>query len=58
VGKAEVSRVLQRPRPRWEDNIRMELMETRWGDADWIQLAEDRNWWRADVDTVMNFRVP
>jgi hypothetical protein len=46
-----------RPRRRWEDGIRMDLRKIYWGSVDWIQLAQDRDWWRALVNTVMNLRV-
>jgi hypothetical protein len=49
--------LLQRPRRRWEDNIRMDLMEMGWDDADCIQLAQDRDRWRSVVDMVMSFSV-
>jgi hypothetical protein len=42
----------------WEDNIRMDLREIGWGGMDWILLAQDRDQWRALVNTVMNLRVP
>jgi hypothetical protein len=58
VGKPEGKRPLGRPRRRWEDNIRMDLREIRWGGMDWIDLAQDRDQWRAVVNTVMNLRVP
>jgi hypothetical protein len=58
VGKPEGKRPLGRPRHRWEDNIRMDLRDTGWGDMDWINLAQDNDHWRALVDTVMNLRVP
>jgi hypothetical protein len=45
-------------RRRWVDNIRMDLGEVGWGDVDWIVLAQDRNRWRALVNSVLNFRVP
>jgi hypothetical protein len=57
MGKPEVKRPLGRPRRRWEDGIRMDLREIGWGSVDWIQLAQDRDRWRAFVDTVMNLRV-
>jgi hypothetical protein len=47
-----------RPRRRWLDNIRMDLVEVRWGDVDWISLAQDRDRWRAPVNSVLNLRVP
>jgi hypothetical protein len=43
---------------RWLDNIRMNLVEVGWGDVDWIGLAQDRDRWRAFVNSVLNFRVP
>jgi hypothetical protein len=47
-----------RPRRRWEDNIRKDLRDIIWEGVDWMHLAQDRNQWRAVVDTVINFRVP
>jgi hypothetical protein len=58
VGKPEGKRPLGRPRRRWVDNIRMDLGEVGWGDLDWIGLAQDRNRWRALVNSVLNLRVP
>jgi hypothetical protein len=58
VGKPEGKRPLGRPRCRWEDNIRMDLGEVGWGDVDWTGLAQDRNRWRALVNSVLNLRVP
>jgi hypothetical protein len=58
VGKPEGRRALERPRRRWEDNIKMDLREVGWGGADWIGLAQDRDRWRALVNTMMNLRVP
>jgi hypothetical protein len=58
VGKPEGKRPLGRPRPRWVDNIRMDLREIGWDDVDWIDLAQDRDQCRALVSTVMNLRVP
>jgi hypothetical protein len=58
VGKSEGKRPLGRPRRRWVDNIRMDLEEVGWGDADWIGLAKDRNRWRALVNSVLNLQVP
>jgi hypothetical protein len=49
---------LGRPRRRWVDNIKMDLREIGFGDVDWINLAQDRDRWRALVNTVMNLRVP
>jgi hypothetical protein len=58
IGKSEGKRSLGRPRCRWVDNIRMDLGKVRWGDEDWIGLAQDRNRWRAHVNSVLNLRVP
>jgi hypothetical protein len=58
VGKPEGKRPLGRPRRRWVDNIKMDLREIGWDGMDWIDLAQDRDQWRALVNTVMNFRVP
>jgi hypothetical protein len=58
VGKPEGKRPLRRPRCRWEDNTRMGLREIGWGGMDWIGMAEDRDQWRAFVNTVMNLQVP
>jgi hypothetical protein len=58
VGKPEGRRPLGRPRPKWVDNIRMDIVEIGWGDVDWIGLAQDRDGWRALVNAVMNLRVP
>jgi hypothetical protein len=57
VGKPEGKRPLGRPRRRWEDNIKMDLQEVGWGRGDWLELAQDREGWRALVGTVRNFRV-
>jgi hypothetical protein len=58
VVKPEGKRPLGRPRRRWVANIRMDLGEVGWGDVDWISLAQDRNRWRAVVNSVLNLRVP
>jgi hypothetical protein len=58
VGKPEGRRPLGRPRRRWKDNIKMYLREIGFGVVDWIDLARDRDRWRALVNTVMNLRVP
>ena len=58
VGKPEGRRPLGRPRPRWVDNIRMDLQEMGCGYMDWIGLAQDRDRWRTLVSAVMNLRVP
>jgi hypothetical protein len=57
MGKPEGKRPLETPRHRWENGIRMDLREIGWGSIDWIQLAHDRDRWRALVNTVMNLRV-
>ena len=53
-----VHRPLGRPRRRWEDNIKMDLQEVGGGCGDRMELAQDRDSWRALVSTVMNLRVP
>ena len=58
VGKPEVKRPLGRPRSRWEDNIKMDLQEVGGGRGDWMELAQDRDGWRALVGKVRKFRVP
>jgi hypothetical protein len=60
VGKPDGKRPLgrSRRRRRWVDNIRMDLGEVGWDDVDWIGLAQDRNRWRALVNSILNFRVP
>jgi hypothetical protein len=58
VGKPEGMRLPGRPRSRWEDNIKMDHIEIGRGRVDWIHLAEDRDQWRALVNTVMNLQVP
>ena len=55
--KPKGKRTLGRPRRRWEDNIKMNLQEARWG-MDTIDLAQDRDRWRAVLTAVMNLRVP
>jgi len=57
VGKPEGKRPLGRPRRRWEDNIKTDLREVR-GVGDWMELAQDRNRWRALLNKVMNLWVP
>jgi hypothetical protein len=57
-GKPEGKRPLGRPRRRWMDNIKTELREVGWNGMDWIDLAQDRDQWRAYVNAVMNLRVP
>jgi hypothetical protein len=58
VGKPEGTRPLGRPRHRWEDNINMDLQEVACGGVDWIELAQNRDRWRALVNAIMNLRVP
>jgi hypothetical protein len=58
LGKLEGKRPLGRPRRRWVDNIKIDLRETEWDGINWIDLAQDRDQWRALVNTLMNFRVP
>ena len=57
VGKPKGKRPLGRPRRRWEDNIKLDLQEVGCGCMDWIEVAQNRDSWRALVSTVMNFRV-
>jgi hypothetical protein len=57
VGKPEGKRPLARSRPRWVDNIEMDLGEIGWCGVDWIRLLQDRNQWRALMNTVMKLRV-
>ena len=58
VGKSEVKRPLGRPRRRWEDNIKRDLQEMGGVCGDWMELAQDRDRWRALVSTVSNLLVP
>ena len=58
VGKLERKKPLGRPRHRWEDNIKMDPQEVGCGVVDWIELAQNRDRWRALVTAVMNLRVP
>jgi hypothetical protein len=58
VGKPEGKRPLGRPRRRWVDNIKMDLLEIGWGGVNCVGLVQDRDKWRALVNAVMNLRVP
>jgi hypothetical protein len=58
VGKPEGKTTLGRPRRRWVDNIKMDLRKIGWDGTDCIELSQDRNHWRALVNTVTNLRVP
>jgi hypothetical protein len=58
VGRPEGKRPLERPRRRWEDNIKLDLREIGIDGANWIRLAQDRVQWRTFVKTVMNFLIP
>jgi len=53
-----LAKPLGRPRCRWVDNIKMGIQELGWGDTDWIELAQDRDRWRALANVVMNLQVP
>jgi hypothetical protein len=57
-GKPEGWKPLGRPRRRWVDNIKMDLTEIGWAGTDWIDLTQDKDQWRAHVNTVMNIRGP
>ena len=57
-GKPEGRRPLGRPRPRWKDNIKIDIQEMGCGGIVWIDLAQDRDRWRALMTAVMNLRVP
>jgi hypothetical protein len=58
VGKPEGKRPLGRPKRRWLYNVKMDFREIDWSGVDWIYLGEDRDQWRALVNTIMNLRVP
>jgi hypothetical protein len=58
VGKPEGKRLLGRPRRRWEYNVKIDLQDVGCGNMDWIELAQDRDTWRALVNAEMNLRVP
>jgi len=58
VGELEGKKPLERPRRRWEDNIKMDLQEVGCEGMDWIELAQNRDRWRALVNAVMNLWVP
>jgi hypothetical protein len=58
VGKPEGKGQLGRPRRRWMDNIKIDLLEIGWGGVDWIGPSQDRDKWRALVNSVLNLRVP
>jgi hypothetical protein len=58
MGKSKGRRLLGRPGRMWEDNIKIDFREIGWGDVGWIDLLQDRENWRALVNTVMNLQVP
>ena len=58
VWKSEGKRPLGRSRRRWEDNIKLDFQEVGFGSMNWIDVAQDREWWGALVNTIMNLRVP
>jgi hypothetical protein len=58
IGGETQKRALQRPRRRWVDNIKIDLREIGCGRMEWIHLAQDRDLWRASVNTETKFRVP
>jgi hypothetical protein len=57
VGNPDGRSSLGRTRCRWKDNVKIDLKEMGWEGVDWMDLAQDRDWWRAHVNTVMNLRV-
>jgi hypothetical protein len=57
MGKSEGKRPIRRPRHRWEDGIKMDLREIGWGSVEWIQLAQNRDQWRAVVNKLINLWV-
>jgi hypothetical protein len=57
VKRPEGKSALGRPRRRWEDNIKIDLQEVGWG-MDWIDLVQDKDRWRALLNTIMNLRIP
>jgi len=58
MGRPEGKRSLGRPRRRWEDTMKMDLSELGCGGVEWIDLGQDKDWWRAFLNAVMNPRVP
>jgi hypothetical protein len=58
VGKPEGNTLLERPKRRWEDNIKIDLQKVERGVMNWIALAQDRDRWRVLVNAVINLRVP
>jgi hypothetical protein len=58
MGNPEKKRILRRPKCRWEENIKTDLTEIGWIGVDWIYMAQDRDHWRAAVNTAINHQVP
>ena len=58
VGRPDGKRPLERSRPRWDDNFKMDLQQMEWGGVDWVDVAQDRDRWRALVHAATNFWVP
>ena len=58
TGKPTGKRPLEKPRRRWEDNIRMDLEEIGINAGNWVDSAQDKNYWRALVNVALNLRVP
>jgi len=57
VGKPDGRRLLERHRHRWKDNIKMSLQGVGWGDMNWMDLAQNRDGWRATVNAVLYLRI-
>ena len=58
TGKPTGKRPLGRPRRRWEDNIRMDLQEIGFNEGNWVDSAQDRDYWKTHVNAALNLRVP
>jgi hypothetical protein len=58
MGKLEGKRILERQGRKWVGNVKMDLGEVKWGDVEWIGLPQDRDKWRAFVNSLVNLRIP